>query len=295
MRLLNSLFLACALAAAPAAAQVTPAPQATPEPKVPAPDMSNAYQTRQMFQQLLRQYPAFLSEVFQLDPSLLTNPGFLSAYPNLATFLAQHPEIVRNPSFFVGDNYRNERPNTPEGRSQEMMEFVLAGLAAFAAGLIIVSVLLWLVKTGIDHRRWLRVSKIQSEVHSKLLDRFTSNQDLLTYMQTTAGKHFLESAPISIDPVAPSVGAPMNRILLSVQAGIILAFAGIGLRMVGQTLLVQEVAQPIYVLGALALALGIGFVLSALVAYVMSLRLGLLNKPPLTSTSDNAGVSPPNA
>ena len=299
MRLRYGFFLACSLAAAPAVAQQatpsTPAPQMTLQPRVPTPDMSNAYQTRQMFHQLLRQYPAFLAEVFQLDPSLLTNQGFLSAYPNLAEFLAQHPEIIRNPGFFVGEGNRNSRLDTPEGRSQETMDDLLAGMAAFAAVLIALGVLCWLVKTGIDHRRWARVSKVQSEVHTKLLDRFTSNQDLLTYIQTSAGKHFLESAPIAIDPVSPAPGAPMNRILFSVQAGIILASAGVGLNLVGRTFSVQEMAQPLYVLGALALALGVGFVLSASVAYVMSRRLGLLNKPPLTSASDNAGASPPNA
>lgn len=299
MRLLHGFFLACSLAAAPAAAQqtipFTPSPQTIPQPKVPTPDMSNAYQTRQMFHQMLRQYPGFLSEVFQLDPSLLTNQGFLSAYPNLAEFLAQHPEIVRNPSFFVGENSRSRRLDTPEERSQEMMENLISRMAAFTAVVIALSVLCWLVKTAIDHRRWLRISKVQSEVHSKLLDRFTSNQDLLTYIQTSAGKHFLESAPISIDPASPTLGAPMNRILFSVQAGIILASAGVGLHLVGRTFSVQETAQPLFVLSALAMALGVGFVLSALIAYVMSRRLGLLNNTPLTSTSENAGVSPPNA
>jgi hypothetical protein len=76
----------------------------------------------------------------------------------------------------------------------------MAGIAVFSAGLIIVTVFCWVVKTVIDHRRWLRISKVQSEVHSKLMDRFASNQDLLAYMQTSAGRNFLEFPPISIDP-----------------------------------------------------------------------------------------------
>ena len=46
------------------------------------------------------------------------------------------------------------------------------------------------------HRRWSRLSKIQTDVHNKLLDRFTSNEDLLAYIQTPVGRKFLESAPI---------------------------------------------------------------------------------------------------
>jgi len=147
----------------------------------------------------------------------------------------------------------------------------------------------------IDHRRWLRVSKIQSEVHSKLLDRFTSNQDLLAYVQTPAGKRFLESAPISIDPASRSLTAPLGRIFFSVQAGVVLALAGIGLSWISRQLTDQDVTQPLFVVGVLALAVGLGFVLSAVIAYALSRRLGLFDQTPLRTTSDNAGVSPPNA
>src|SRR5215813_12472704 len=192
MKLVHSLLVAYALAA-----QAPPAPQA---PVSPLADLRNAHQIREDFQQLLRQYPPSLGQILRLDPSLLTNEAFLAPYPNLAAFLAQHPEIVHNPSFFVGEGPAYvERSFSPEARSYEMFGNIMAGVAVFAALLIILSVLGWVVKTVIDHRRWLRVSKVQSEVHSKLLDRFTSNQDLLAYIQTPAGRHFLESAPFSID------------------------------------------------------------------------------------------------
>jgi hypothetical protein len=72
-----------------------------------------------------------------------------------------------------------------------------------------------------------------------------------------------------------------------------LALAGVGFNLVSQSA-TPELAQPLYVVGMLATTVGIGFVLSAGAAYALSRRLGLLNRPPL-STSDNAGVSPPNA
>jgi hypothetical protein len=159
----------------------------------------------------------------------------------------------------------------------------------------LLSGLCWIIKTVIDHRRWLRVSKIQSEVHSKLLDRFTSNQELLAYVETPAGRRFLESTPISIDPGSRSLNAPIGRILFSVQAGIVLVLAGVGLYIVSEFLPVQDIAQPLFVVGILALTVGIGFVLSAVVAYIMSRRLGLLDPTPLASTSNSAGVSPPHA
>jgi hypothetical protein len=299
MRLFNIFFI-LALTVTSAAAQAAEAPRAPAAPAVPAapiPDVRNAQETRQLLQHLFRQYPPSLSQVLRLDPSLLTNPAYLAPYPNLAGFLAQHPEIAHNPGFFIGDSdyYRDSRLDTPEARSYRMFEEVMAGVAVFVVMLTVVSVLCWIIKTVIDHRRWLRVSKIQSEVHSKLLDRFTSNQELLAYVETPAGRRFLESTPISIDPGSRSLSAPIGRILFSVQSGIVLVLAGVGLFIVSQWLPVQDIAQPLFVVGVLALAIGLGFVLSALVAYVMSRRLGLLDPTPLASTSNNAGVSPPHA
>ena len=53
----------------------------------------------------------------------------------------------------------------------------------------------------------------QAEVHTKFLDRFSSNEDLLAYIQTPVGRRFLESGPAPVaDDVRP-VGAPFSRIL----------------------------------------------------------------------------------
>src|SRR4030095_651477 len=89
--------------------------------------------------------------------------------------------------------------------------------------------LIWIIKTIVEYRRWNRVSKVHTEVHNKLLDRFTANEDLLAYMQTPAGKSFLESARLSLDSPTRPMGAPLGRILWSVQAGVVLAAAGLGL------------------------------------------------------------------
>ncbi len=74
----------------------------------------------------------------------------------------------------------------------------MAGAAALTAFCIFVSLLVWVVRTVVDHRRWLRQSRVQVEVHTKLLDRLTSNEDLLAYAQTPAGSRFLESAPLEL-------------------------------------------------------------------------------------------------
>ncbi len=89
--------------------------------------------------------------------------------------------------------------------------------------------MIWLIRTFIDYRRWLRLTRIQTDAHTKLLDRLTSNEDLMAYIQSSSGRRFLESAPIALDGGASRpVSAPVSRILLSLQAGVVLAAGGFG-------------------------------------------------------------------
>jgi hypothetical protein len=138
-----------------------------------------------------------------------------------------------------------------------------------------------------DYRRWLRLSKIQVDVHGKLMDRLSSNEDLLAYMQSSAGRRFLEAAPIPVDPGSRALTAPVGRILWSAQAGIVLMLGGFGLQLVSRRV-VEEFAQGLYVMGVVATALGLGFVLSAVVAYFLSKRLGLV-EPVNVSTAEAGG------
>jgi hypothetical protein len=237
--------------------------------------------------EIFRQYPPSLTEVLRYDPSLLSNEAYLTPYPALASFLAQHPEVAHNPGYFVGEFRDSQWQNDPRRQVIQLMEGVLAGLALFLGFVTVVGVVGWLLKSLIDYRRWLRLSKVQTEAHSKLLDRLTSNEDLLAYIQSSPGRRFLESAPIPVDPAARPISAPVGRILWSVQAGMVVAMGGLGLLYVSHQIPIgnpaySDLSLPMFVLGIVALALGGGFVLSAIVAYVISLRLGLFDSPPLT-------------
>jgi hypothetical protein len=92
---------------------------------------------------------------------------------------------------------------------------LLAGVALFI-GSSSIGLIVWFVRLLITSRRWNKRRRC-SAVHSKLLDRFTANEDLLAYMQTQAGRNFLESAPIRLPDEPQSMSAPVSRILLSVR------------------------------------------------------------------------------
>jgi hypothetical protein len=245
----------------------------------------NAEQVREQWRELLDRHPPSLAGVMRLDPTLLTNADYLAPYPDLAGFLAQHPEIAHNPAFYVGTANEGGWERDPRALSYRMWENILQGFFIASMFLTVTGVLVWLVRTIVDYRRWLRLTKVQTDTHTKLLDRLTSQEDLLAYMQTPAGRRFLESAPITLDPASRPLGAPLSRVLWSVQAGVVLALGGLGVLYISRTA-VAEVEQGLRAIGILALALGAGFMLSAVVAYLLSSRLGLFDQRPGSSSLD---------
>ena len=236
----------------------------------------DADETRRQLEDVLKAYPPSLPRIMRLDPTLVNNEAYLQTYPALAAFLAQHPEVKHNPAFFFaqygdGGGYYRE---TPQDRAIQMWRSTIEGFTIGTVVLAIASGVIWLIKSLIDHRRWSRVSKIQTEVHNKVLDRMQSNEDLLAYIQTPAGKRFLESAPIPLESPR-SIAAPFGRILWSAQAGAVLTVLGLGITLVSQNT-VDEVAPPLAAMGAIVGALGIGFLVSAVLAYVLTRRFNLL-------------------
>jgi hypothetical protein len=113
----------------------------------------------------------------------------------LVSFLNQHPEVARNPSFYVGEG-RNPRANRDP--ATEIMENVLGGLAVFAGFGMAIGLLVWLTRTLVDYKRWSRLARVQTDVHTKLLDRFTANHDLLSYIKSPAGPIALRLALLKV-------------------------------------------------------------------------------------------------
>jgi hypothetical protein len=254
-------------------AQTTPAPVVTV-------DQPDAQRTKDQLSSLLDHYPPALKGVLALDPSLLTNQPYLAPYPALTGFLNTHPEVARNPSFYIGQFY--DRRGFGQDRASAAIEIwrqVLDGTAAFLAFGMAIGLITWLIRTIIDYRRWNRLASVQAEFHTRILDRFTANDELIAYIQSHAGKRFLESTPIALDAGTRSMAAPLGRILWSVQAGLVLAAAGIGLQLVIGSFS-DEAALPLKVMGALGIALGIGFVVSATISFMISSKLGLIEPRP---------------
>lgn len=130
----------------------------------------------------------------------------------------------------------------------------------------------YIVYISLLNSRRLKMAHMQAEVHGKLVDKFGSSQELVQYLESDAGRAFLE-------PPAVDQASPYRRILGSVHVGIILSLVG------GVLLLLrdQDGVQGAVVGGGFLLALGLGFLISAGVSFQLSKAWGLLDP----RTTDN--------
>ncbi len=128
----------------------------------------------------------------------------------------------------------------------------------------------WILRSYLSHRRLLKTTTLQAELQGKLLDKFSSTEDLHAYLESDVGEKFLLSATIE-------QASPLRRILGSVQVGLILTAAGIAFLSMESRFTDSGDELGMIFIGTLSLALGIGFLVSAGVSARLSRRWGLLN------------------
>jgi hypothetical protein len=126
----------------------------------------------------------------------------------------------------------------------------------------------WVVFSTI---RRLKVARVQAEVHSRLIDKVGSSQEFLTFLDTEAGKKLVDSIGIE----QPNRN-PYNRIMASVQAGVILLLLGIAFLILGGQF--ADASEGFVILGGLGVALGAGFLISAGLTYRLSKSFGLFDR-----------------
>jgi len=299
-------LLAATLASQTNATPAHPAPPARVAlpAAAPAPNEKDVALTQSELIKLLRLSPT-LTTVVSHDPSLLADQDYVSHNnPQLAQFLAAHPEVALNPGFYLFSHLNHDDGSPDEALERAVWpdiyrehndnsgfgEFTrdLSPLLAFAFFLVAV---LWMTRVFLENRRWGRIFKLQSEVHGRLIDKFSSSQELAAYMETEAGKRFLEAAPIPVNLDTPQrVPNAVARVLTPLQIGIVLVLLGTGfmlLRHAG-----PDMETPMLVLGTIVLMPGIGFIISAGITWILAARLGLMPSDPAANGNSIAPFGP---
>lgn len=264
-----------------------------------APDVSQDLgSTQQQLMQLLRVSPA-LADVVSSDPSLLADQQYVAkTNPELATFLQQHPEIGRNPSFWLFSDLRNphqryygvleqRRGFVPVREPSGSLDRVMNNVAPMVVLVVLLLAMAWVIRTLVENRRWTKAFSLQSEVHGKLIERFASNQELLGYMETDAGRRFLEATPIVTEVESRRMPNLVSRMIATLQVGFVLTLLGAGL--VSLKNVVGDAGTAMLVLGIVALMPGIGLILSAGVLWVLGKRLNLMESPHVPADVDVRG------
>ena len=289
----TALILSAALALPlTLAAQAKPAPPLRPvaaepaAPTLPLTDKQVADIQHQLID-LLRLSPT-LTTVVAHDPSLLADTEYVQRNnPQLADFLKLHPEVVRNPDYFLFTHLPPEAGGPDEALEHAVwpdmvheqyqrtgfdeMFSNMPPLLAFVAFLVAA---VWGIRVFIDNRRWARTFKLQSDVHSRLIDKFSSSQELAAYMQTEAGKRFLEAAPIPLHAAAEQhIPNAVSRVMTSIQIGAVLILLGVGCLLLNS---LDVINHHFLISGVVILMPGVGFLLSAIVTWFMANRMGLM-------------------
>jgi hypothetical protein len=148
-------------------------------------------------------------------------------------------------------------------------------LAPMIGSVSILIVLGWVVKLTLAHRRQIKLTQLQFELQTKLLDKFTTSQELSDYLKGDVGQRFLESATVERS-------SPYARILGSIQASLVLLTGGAALLFLQGR--IPDAEEAFVFLGTLGVALGVGFGLSAAIAYFLSKAWGVINGGPTDRT-----------
>lgn len=278
--------------ARPAAPAKAAAPAPVSAPVAPAPTERDVAATQEQLIKLLRLSPT-LTTVVARDPSLLSNQEYVAKNnPQLADFIAAHPEVARNPDYYLFTHFNREGGGPDEALERAVWPDVyhnrpersaFQDIASDFMPVLGISIFLlvfaWTLRLFIENRRWSRIFTLQNEVHSRLIDKFSSSQELAAYMETEAGKRFLEAAPIPLNlGTEQRVPNAVARVLTPVQIGVVLVLLGVGfllLRHAG-----PDMETPMLVLGTVILMPGIGFIISAGITWVLAARLGLMPPRP---------------
>jgi hypothetical protein len=212
----------------------------------------------------LDSHPDVEVDVFA-DPHRMSDPNYLQQHPELEAFLESHPLVKADPRSFVSPQ------SWRFGNHQNDADELLSNFVPFAVFVCCLLGLLTVMRALMENRRWNKTFKVHEDVHTKLIEKFSSGQELTAYMESDAGRRLLEWTPPAVETRAPLAA---SRILWSLQAGLILGLAGLGFLWIRSQ--VPDAAEGLLICGTLGLMVGLGFFCSAFLSYGIARHLGLL-------------------
>lgn len=141
----------------------------------------------------------------------------------------------------------------------------------------------FIVYVIVDGRRRRQQTQVYTEFHTKLLDRIGSAKEFGEFFGSDAGARFLNALSSS------DAAAPQLRILRSLQTGLVLLALGIGLfTLLNQRNFSIDAMDGLMVTATAATAIGAALIVSTGMSYVLSKRMGLIDRPRRTRQHDES-------
>jgi len=141
--------------------------------------------------------------------------------------------------------------------------------------IVVPSLLVGLLSWIVTNLRWMRVAALEAQVHKALIEKIASEEQFQAYLTSANGSRLLSGG----------LGGELpQRILNSVQAGIVLTVEGVALA-------VCSLIEPRIPLGISLLvgALGVGLLCAAATTRYLSKTWGLPDQPRSGHSQPHAG------
>lgn len=123
----------------------------------------------------------------------------------------------------------------------------------------------YIVRTIVHNRRLSEVARLQTELQTRLLEKFGTAEEMRHYLESDAGRRFVESATVDR-------ANPYGKILGSIQAGLLFVAIGTGLFLTRGMI---DDGRAFHVLGVLSVLVGLGFLASSFLSHRLSKAWGL--------------------
>lgn len=146
-------------------------------------------------------------------------------------------------------------------------------VAAFFFALACLGFIAWAVWLGAKRRQ--AQGQAQTDLQHRLLEKFSSPQEIGDFLQTEGGQRFLSGLTLERKHAGNKHAG--KRILLALQIGTVVSLLGIATLSLGFLYPMNRPGEPhpAVIFGLLVLAVGIGFLVSAGISYRLSKAWGL--------------------
>src|SRR5687768_15790203 len=99
---------------------------------------------------------------------------------------------------------------------------IVNGITALFFGVTIIICVSWIAINIVKALKQRANTRTRAEIYSRLIDKFGTAPEFIAFLQSDAGLKFIEENAVQ-------TGAPLGKILASLQIGVILTLLGIGM------------------------------------------------------------------